>query len=172
MTTDTQATHHGPQNEHHDMGHAIPAPVLIAVFLALIVLTVITVVASYLPLGEFEIWVAMGIATVKASLVAAYFMHLRYDNPLNAILFIFCLLFVALFIGFVLMDADQYRSDLIMKESTNSRPGYRSFTPMPFALHLSDWTSPCPKVACPRVSPCCRTALEDQLTPRQMPTDA
>lgn len=118
MTTDTQATHHGSQDEPHGIGHVIPAPVLIAVFLALIVLTVITVAASYLPLGEFEIWVAMGIATVKAALVAAYFMHLRYDNPLNAILFIFCLLFVALFVSFVLMDADQYRSDLIEMHST------------------------------------------------------
>ncbi|TVS13821.1 MAG: hypothetical protein EA424_20870 [Planctomycetaceae bacterium] len=117
MTTDIQATHHGSQDEHHGIGHVIPAPVLIAVFLALIVLTVITVAASYLPLGEFEIWVAMGIATAKAALVAAYFMHLRYDNPLNAILFIFCLLFVALFVGFVLMDADQYRSDLIEMHS-------------------------------------------------------
>jgi cytochrome c oxidase subunit IV len=44
-------------------------------------------------------------------------MHLRYDNPLNAVLFIFCLLFVALFVGFVLMDAEQYRSDLIERHS-------------------------------------------------------
>jgi cytochrome c oxidase subunit IV len=117
MTTDTQATHHGSPDGHHAIGHAIPAPVLIAVFLALIALTVITVVASYLPLGDFEIWVALGIATVKAALVAAYFMHLRYDNPLNAVLFIFCLLFVALFVGFVLMDAEQYRSDLIERHS-------------------------------------------------------
>jgi cytochrome c oxidase subunit IV len=77
------------------------------------VLTVVTVAASYLPLGDLEIWVAMSIATVKAALVAAYFMHLRYDNPLNAVMFIFGLLFVALFVGFVLMDAEEYRSDLI-----------------------------------------------------------
>lgn len=117
MTTDTQTTQHGSHDDHHGNGHAVPAPVLIAVFLALIVLTVITVVASYLPLGDLEIWVAMGIATVKAALVAAYFMHLRYDNPLNAVLFVFCLLFVALFVSFVLMDADQYRSDLIEMHS-------------------------------------------------------
>jgi len=60
-----------------------------------------------------ETWVALGIATIKASLVAAYFMHLRYDNPLNAVLFIFGLLFVALFVGLTLMDVEQYTPDLI-----------------------------------------------------------
>jgi cytochrome c oxidase subunit IV len=113
MTTDTHATHADSHSEHHGIGHVIPVPVLIAVFLALIVLTVVTVAASYLPLGDLEIWVAMSIATVKAALVAAYFMHLRYDNPLNAVLFMIGLLFVGLFVGFVLMDAEQYRSDLI-----------------------------------------------------------
>jgi cytochrome c oxidase subunit 4 len=113
MTTDTHATHADSSNEHHGIGHVIPVPVLIVVFLALIVLTVVTVAASYLPLGDLEIWVAMSIATVKAALVAAYFMHLRYDNPLNAVLFMIGLLFVGLFVGFVLMDAEQTRSDLI-----------------------------------------------------------
>jgi cytochrome c oxidase subunit 4 len=113
MTTDTHATHADSHGEGHGIGHVIALPVLIAVFLALIVLTVVTVVASYLPLGDLEIWVAMSIATVKAALVAAYFMHLRYDNPLNAVLFLIGLLFVGLFVGFVLMDAEQYRSDLI-----------------------------------------------------------
>jgi cytochrome c oxidase subunit IV len=111
-TTDTCATH-PDSHEQHGIEHAVPLSVLIAVFLALIVLTVVTVAASYLPLGDLEIWIAMGVATVKAALVAAYFMHLRYDNPLNAVLFVIGLLFVGLFVGFVLMDAEQYRSDLI-----------------------------------------------------------
>jgi cytochrome c oxidase subunit IV len=113
MTTDSHASHHPSPGEDHGIGHVIPASVLIGVFLALVALTVVTVAASYLPLGDLEIWIAMSIATVKAALVAAYFMHLRYDNPLNAVMFIFGLLFVALFVGFVLMDAAQYRSDLI-----------------------------------------------------------
>jgi cytochrome c oxidase subunit IV len=113
MTTDTHAMQHPSEGPHHGPGHVIPVSVLVSVFLALIVLTVVTVAASYLPLGDLEIWVAMGIATVKAALVAAYFMHLRYDNPLNAVLFVIGLLFVGLFVGFVLMDAEQYRSDLI-----------------------------------------------------------
>ncbi len=43
-------------------------------------------------------------------------MHLRYDNPLNAVLFAFGLLFVALFVGFVLLDTQQYQPDLIINQ--------------------------------------------------------
>jgi cytochrome c oxidase subunit 4 len=113
MTTNSQAAHADLHDQHEHIGHVVPISVLLSVFFALIVLTVITVAASYLPFGELETWVAMGIATVKAALVAAYFMHLRYDNPVNAVLFLFGLLFVALFLGFILMDAEQYNPDLI-----------------------------------------------------------
>ena len=113
MASDTHAVQHDSNDKHHGIGHVVPASVLINVFTALIVLTVITVIASYMPFGALETWVALGIATVKAGLVAAYFMHLRYDNPLNAVLFVFGLLFVALFVGLILMDVEQYNSDLI-----------------------------------------------------------
>ena len=38
--------------------------------------------------------IAVGIATVKASLVALYFMHLRYDQPFYAIVLLTALLFL------------------------------------------------------------------------------
>ncbi len=113
MATDTHAMQHDSHDEHHGVAHVVPVSVLINVFTALIVLTVITVIASYMPFGALETWVALGIATIKAALVAAYFMHLRYDNPLNAVLFVFGLLFVALFVGLILMDVEQYTPDLI-----------------------------------------------------------
>jgi cytochrome c oxidase subunit 4 len=43
-------------------------------------------------------------------------MHLRYDNPMNAVLFAFGLLFVALFLGFTMMDSAQYQPDLIINQ--------------------------------------------------------
>jgi cytochrome c oxidase subunit 4 len=88
----------------------------VGVLQALLLFTVLTVVATILPKGSLEIWISLGIATVKASLVAAYFMHLRYDNPLHAVLFAFGLLFVALFVGFVLLDTQQYQPDLIINQ--------------------------------------------------------
>ena len=97
----------------HGLAHVIPARVLIAVFLALVLLTVITVAVTFVPTGRFEIWISLGIATVKAGLVAAYFMHLRYDNSLNAVVFLLGLLFIALFLGLTLIDTHQYQPDII-----------------------------------------------------------
>ena len=114
MTTGEMATAEHAADEHHGTAHVMPVKVLVGVFLALIALTVLTVAATLVPTGAFEIWISLGIATVKASLVAAYFMHLRYDNPVNALIFVFGLFFVALFLGFVLMDSHQYQSDLII----------------------------------------------------------
>jgi cytochrome c oxidase subunit 4 len=90
----------------------MPLTLLLTVFSTLIGLTIVTVTASKLSLGAAEIWVAMGIATVKAVLVAAYFMHLRYDKPFNAFLFLFSLVFAAIFIGLVLVDSQAYQPEI------------------------------------------------------------
>ena len=51
--------------------------VYLTVFGALAVLTILTVMASYLDVSSSEaIFLALTIATIKASLVAGYFMHL------------------------------------------------------------------------------------------------
>ena len=51
--------------------------VYLTVFGALAVLTILTVSASYLDVSTTEaIFMALTIATIKASLVAGYFMHL------------------------------------------------------------------------------------------------
>ena len=86
---------------------------LLGVFFALLTLTALTVAVAQFDLGAWEIVITMLIATVKASLVAVYFMHLRYDSPFNALIFVFSLLFVALFIGFTLVDVDRYQGDLV-----------------------------------------------------------
>ena len=48
---------------------------------------------------------------MKASLVALYFMHLRYDRPFNAIVFVTALFFVMLFVGIALTDTAAYKPD-------------------------------------------------------------
>ncbi|MDR1989128.1 MAG: cytochrome C oxidase subunit IV family protein [Acidobacteriaceae bacterium] len=51
------------------------------VFAALLVLTIVTVAISALDLGRHAaIAIAIGIATVKASLVAMVFMHLSHER--------------------------------------------------------------------------------------------
>ena len=53
----------------------------ILVFLALMVLTAITVWVAFLDLGPFNDVVALTIAVTKASLVVLIFMHVRYSTP-------------------------------------------------------------------------------------------
>jgi cytochrome c oxidase subunit 4 len=105
-----QATGHPP------VGHVVPLRVLATVWLALLALTLITVAVAGVEIGNFNLGVAMAIATVKASLVLLYFMHMRYDRPMNAIVFVAALLFVALFVSIALLDTRAYEPDLI--------PGY------------------------------------------------
>jgi cytochrome c oxidase subunit 4 len=92
-----------------DHVHVVPPRVLLTVFAGLLVLTVLTVAATYVNLGAANIWLALGIALAKAALVALYFMHLRYDSPFNAVVLLCALLFVALFVGAAVIDSHQYR---------------------------------------------------------------
>ena len=91
----------------------MPLWLLLSIFAALLGLTWLTVGVTYLDLGRLNLFLALFIATLKALLVALYFMHLRYDRPLNGIIFIFAIFFVMLFVGIVLMDSVAYRPDLI-----------------------------------------------------------
>ncbi len=52
----------------------------VVVFLALLVLTALTVTAAFIHMGPFNNVVALTIAVTKALLVLLYFMHLR-DSP-------------------------------------------------------------------------------------------
>lgn len=96
MSSDTQ---HHPAHEH-----VIPLPVYFAVYGALLVLTVATVAVSYADLGAASIYAAMLVAMIKAGLVVAYFMHLRYDAGFNALVFLVSLMFLLLFFSFTMVD--------------------------------------------------------------------
>lgn len=89
---------------------------LLAVFFALIGLTLLTVFQSTLGLGKIELMLSLFIATLKASLVMLFFMHMLHDKPLNVIVFMSSFVFVALFLGFTLMDAAAYRDSIELIE--------------------------------------------------------
>lgn len=84
--------------------HVVPVRTLLIVFASLITLTGLTVFVADLPLGEWDAAVALGIATVKATLVAAIFMHLKYDSRFHGLLLVFATLFVVLFLALTLLD--------------------------------------------------------------------
>jgi cytochrome c oxidase subunit IV len=106
----------GPRAEDHNLAHILPLKLLLAVFGGLVVLTGVTVAATWVDLGAGNLWLAMAIATLKAALVALFFMHLRWDRPINAIIFLGALLFVTLFVGMLLTDTSSYLPEMI--------PGY------------------------------------------------
>jgi cytochrome c oxidase subunit 4 len=103
---------HDAGHSGHATGHAVPFPVLVAVFAALLLLTFLTVAATWVNLGELNLWVALGIATFKAALVALYFMHLRYDHPFNGLVFVAALTFLALFLGMTMLDSFEYQQNI------------------------------------------------------------
>ena len=95
------------ENKHH----IIPLSTYIAVFISLIIMTIITVISSQYDFGSLNIIIALFIATFKSSLVLLFFMHLYYDNKINMALIIGSLLFLAIFIGLTMIDVTR-RQDI------------------------------------------------------------
>lgn len=107
---------HGEHEEHH--GHIIVSfwtlTTVLAVLLAFTVLTVACSRGEIWAAQTFKVdipqWVnisiALSIATIKGILVLLFFMQLKYDNKVNAVIFSACLFCVALFLGFSMIDLD------------------------------------------------------------------
>ncbi len=106
----TESPDNSPSSQ--GVGHVVPIKTLVATGLALLVFTLITVWAAKIDLGDFNIWLALPIAALKASLVVLFFMHLKYDRPFNGIVFVTSVAFVALFISFALTDTKEYAPDV------------------------------------------------------------
>ncbi len=77
----------------------------------LLLLTLATVGVYQIHLGAANLAIAVLIATVKASLVVLYFMHLKYETRFNALVFIGALLFMGLFLAYTLADTE-YRGSV------------------------------------------------------------
>jgi cytochrome c oxidase subunit 4 len=78
----------------------------VATLVALLILTAITVGASYINFGSGNIVIALTIATIKASIVALIFMHLLHDKPVNAVIAIAGFIFLGIFLMFDFIDVD------------------------------------------------------------------
>lgn len=103
--------HGGTPHEHH-VTSAFTLKLILGLLLFFTILTVgqaqaekwiAHVFAIELP-NWLNVAVVMAIATVKATLVLLYFMHLKHDNPINAVIFGFTLLGVAIFLFFTFLD--------------------------------------------------------------------
>jgi cytochrome c oxidase subunit 4 len=104
--------------------HITPIKTYLAVAAALMVLTVITVAVSFVDLGPYNVTVALVIASIKALLVAFFFMHLFYDSKVYLIIFSMALLFLTIFLTLTMFDTttrgaiDKDKAAPINKEAT------------------------------------------------------
>lgn len=89
----------GNDNKHHG-----PKPMTI--FYILMGLTTLTVLASWIPWGSksMAVIIAIGIATVKGSLVVQYFMHLKFELKRFYLTLFIPLLLLAILIFALLPD--------------------------------------------------------------------
>ena len=105
--------------EHHDdhdhgISHVGSVKMLVGTWVALTILTIVTVLATKINLGSSgNLGLAMAIAVVKATLVCTFFMHLRYDKLFHSVLLVGGILAAALFVGFTLMDSNQYQQTIM-----------------------------------------------------------
>ena len=122
--------HHHP-SEH--VPHIMPLRMYFGVAGGLIFFAIITVwTAKFMPALILEhtkmqitptisIAIAMIIAFIKASMVCLFFMHLKYDAPLNRLTFVSGLFFLSLFFIFTLGDT-MTRADTPTAAQTNYMP--------------------------------------------------
>jgi cytochrome c oxidase subunit IV len=87
--------------------HVMPVRINNAVFVALLVLLLMTVGAAELPLGVWHVPIAMTIATIKAVLIVLFFMHLLHSHRLMMIVSVASFFWLAIM---VLITMDDYLS--------------------------------------------------------------
>jgi len=113
MAEDTHHTRSDDPADHGHHGHHILSPrLLLTVFGALVVLTVITVVLALAERADVvyfggdagSVAVALFIAGIKATLVAAFFMALKYDNKVNLLAFLMSIIFLGVFFVITYLD--------------------------------------------------------------------
>ena len=84
--------------------HITSVRTYVLVFIALIVLTAITVLVAFQDFGPWNDVVALAIAVIKASLVVLFFMHIYYSTRLSKLVVISGLLWLFILIGLTLSD--------------------------------------------------------------------
>lgn len=87
------------------MSEHVTSPWLyVAIFLALMVFTSVTIWVAFQDLGPLNDIVAMAIAVTKACLVILFFMHVRHSSRMVKVTVVAGFLWLAIMIGITLTD--------------------------------------------------------------------
>jgi len=89
---------------HTEGNHITSNKTYIIVWATLMVMTAITVYVSYINFGMLNIVIALVIASIKASIVALYFMHLKIEDSITWVFALFPLTLLALLIAMTMTD--------------------------------------------------------------------
>lgn len=84
--------------------HIVSTKTFVLVWIALLILTAITVTVAKLDLGAFSTFTAIVIASVKAGVVLWFFMHLKYEKRLLKLLLLVPIVTLAVIIGLTFID--------------------------------------------------------------------
>jgi len=103
---------HGHHAGHGAAPHVLSLRLLGTVLLVLLALTGLTVYTGKRDLHGLDLGIAMIIATCKATLVCLIFMHLKWDRRFNAMIFLFAVMLLGLFLAFTTLDLGQYQPNV------------------------------------------------------------
>jgi cytochrome c oxidase subunit 4 len=92
------------EHSHSEEHHATSYTSYFVVWVILMILTAVTVYVSYLDFGTFNIVIAMVVASIKATAVALFFMHLKFEDKITWLFAIFPLGLLFLLIGMTILD--------------------------------------------------------------------
>ena len=85
--------------------HIVPVKIYVTIFLALLVGTAMTVMAAFVDFPwQLNTIVALTIATIKATLVVLFFMHVRYSTRLVWVIIAAALFWMAILFALTLAD--------------------------------------------------------------------
>lgn len=91
--------------DHTESSHHVVAPrVYITIFIALLILTAVTIGVAAVDLGALNTPVAIGIAVLKATLVLMFFMNVRHSSPLLRVFVAAGFIWFAIMIAFTMSD--------------------------------------------------------------------
>jgi cytochrome c oxidase subunit 4 len=90
---------------HNEKNHIVGYRTYIIILCMLLVLTALSILVTSFELGPMAVTAALVFATLKTTLVLMYFMHLKFDQPVYAImvsivLFVFVAVIVITFLDY------------------------------------------------------------------------
>jgi cytochrome c oxidase subunit IV len=88
----------------HSAEHIVSPKIYAAVLTALLVGTVLTVEAAKVDLGRLNIVAALGIATIKMTLVILFFMHGKYSPRRTKLVIVAGFFWLAIMLGLTVAD--------------------------------------------------------------------